>query len=49
MAGYTGFSVGIIRNAATWIPVTTLIEAGTNRISVMDRSWTRLMAQNRQK
>ena len=44
MAGYTGFSVGIIRNAVSWIPVNTLNEAGINRISVMERSWLRLMA-----
>lgn len=39
MAGYTGFSVGIIRNSVSWIPVTTLIEAGTHKISIVDRSW----------
>jgi len=48
MAGYTGFSVGIVRNSVSWIPVTTLIKAGTNRISMDDRVWQRLMAQNRQ-
>ena len=46
MAGYTGFSVGIIRNTAAWIPVNTLIEAGTNRISVNHRSWEELMELN---
>jgi 6-phosphofructokinase 1 len=49
MAGYTGFSVGIVRNAVAWIPVNTLMEAGINRISIIDRSWQRLMAQCRQK
>lgn len=39
MAGYTGFSVGVVRNAVVWIPISTLIEAGLNRISMLDRSW----------
>lgn len=48
MAGYTGFSVGIVRNSVSMIPVTTLIKAGVNRLSMFDRTWQRLMAQNRQ-
>ena len=48
MAGYTGFSVGVVRNAVAYIPVTTLIKAGTNRICMLDRTWQRLMSQNRQ-
>jgi 6-phosphofructokinase 1 len=39
MAGYSGFSVGIVRNSVCWIPVTTLIKAGTNRMSMTDRIW----------
>ncbi len=49
MAGYTGFSVGIVRNSVCWIPVTTLIKAGTNRMSMFDRVWQRLMSQSRQR
>jgi 6-phosphofructokinase 1 len=49
MAGYTGFSVGIVRNTVCWIPVTTLIKAGTNRMTITDRIWQRLMSQNRQR
>jgi len=49
MAGYTGFSVGIVRNSVCWIPVTTLIKAGTNRMTMTDRIWQRLMSQNRQR
>lgn len=37
MAGYTAFSVGIVRNAVAFIPVTTMIEAGINNISMYDR------------
>jgi 6-phosphofructokinase 1 len=47
MAGYTGFSVGVVRNSVAYIPVTTLIKAGVNRISMYDRMWQRLMSQNR--
>lgn len=43
MAGYTGFSVGVVRNSVSFIPVTTLIKAGVNRISMFDRMWQRLM------
>ena len=49
MAGYTGFSVGIVRNSVCWIPITTLIKLGTNRLSIYDRIWQRLMSQNRQR
>jgi 6-phosphofructokinase 1 len=48
MAGYTAFSVGIVRNSVSFIPVTTLIKAGVNRLSMYDRMWQRLMSQNRQ-
>lgn len=49
MSGYTGFSVGVVRNAVAYIPILTLIEAGTNHCSMTERTWQRLMAQNRQK
>ena len=39
MTGYTGFSVGVVRNSVAYIPVTTLIEAGVNRISMTERTW----------
>jgi len=39
MAGYTGFSVGIVRNSVCWIPIKTLIKLGTNRLSIYDRIW----------
>ena len=48
MAGYTGFSVGIVRNAVAYIPITTMIDAGINSIDMYERTWQRLMAQNRQ-
>ena len=49
MAGYTGFSVGIVRNSLVFIPVKTLVEAGVNQVSLLDRTWLRLMALCRQK
>ena len=48
MEGLTGFSVGIVRNAVAYIPVTTMIEAGIQRIDMLERTWQRLMAQNKQ-
>lgn len=47
MAGYTGFSVGVVRNAVAMIPITTLIKAGVNNICLYERTWQRLMSQNR--
>lgn len=44
MAGYTGFSVGVVRNSVAYIPVETLIKAGVNRICMFDRTWQRLMS-----
>jgi 6-phosphofructokinase 1 len=49
MAGYTGFSVGLVRNSVAFIPVTTLIEAGQNNVSMFDRTLQRLMTQTRGK
>ena len=39
MAGYTGFSVGVVRNAVSLIPITTLIKAGCNRLCMLERTW----------
>ena len=49
MAGYTAFSVGVVRNVVAFIPVQTLIDAGVNNINLYDRTWQRLMSQCRQK
>lgn len=43
MAGYTGFSIGIVRNSTAMIPIRTLIEAGINRVSMLDRTVHRMM------
>jgi len=44
MAGYTGFSTGVVRNSVAFIPVDTLSEAGMNRVNMTDRTWLRLMS-----
>ena len=49
MAGYTAFTVGIIRNAVSWIPIKTINQAETNKISVYDTMWQRLVGQMRMK
>jgi len=43
MHGFTGFSVGVVRNTIVYIPVITLMEAGINKVSLYDRKWQRLM------
>ena len=44
MTGYTGFSVGIVRNGVAYIPITTMIEAGVANIDLYDRTWQRLVS-----
>ena len=48
MAGYTAFSIGIIRNAVSFIPIKTINQAGINKISIYDRTWQRLLGSIRQ-
>ena len=47
MAGYTAFSTGVVRNAVSFIPIKTINEAGSNKISVYDRAWQRLLGTMR--
>mmetsp|Transcript_48110 Transcript_48110/g.35310 ORF Transcript_48110/g.35310 Transcript_48110/m.35310 type:complete len:131 (+) Transcript_48110:914-1306(+) len=49
MSGYTGFSVGMVRDTVTFIPVQTLKERGMNRVDMTDRTWLRLMSLCNQK
>ena len=49
MAGYTAFSTGIVKNAVSYIPIKTINQAGTNKISVYDRAWQRLLGNMKQK
>ena len=47
MTGYTAFSTGVVRNAVSFIPIKTINEAGSNKISVYDRAWQRLLGTMR--
>jgi 6-phosphofructokinase 1 len=48
MYGFQGFSTGSVRNSICYIPLTTMILAKTNRVSVRSRPWLRLVAVNDQ-
>ena len=48
MYGYTGFSVGSIRSSLCYIPVLTMMEGGSNRVSLLSRQWQRMLVANRQ-
>jgi 6-phosphofructokinase 1 len=39
MYGLTDFSVGTIRNTNCLIPVETMIDGGTNKVSIKSRVW----------
>jgi hypothetical protein len=44
MAGFTEFSVGIIRDANVMIPIDVLIEAGSRKMRRKDYEWQRLIS-----
>ena len=48
MHGFTGFSTGKIRNSMCYIPVTTMMDGGSNKVSIRSRVWQRLVALNDQ-
>ena len=48
MAGYTGFSIGIVRDVAALIPIKIIIESPIRRIDVLGRSWQRVLASTGQ-
>lgn len=48
MHGFTGFSTGKIRNAMCYIPITTMMDGGSNKVSIRSRLWQRLVAINDQ-
>jgi len=49
MAGFTAFSTGVVKNAASYIPIKTVNQAGVNKISIYDRIFQRLLGQIRQR
>ena len=48
MHGFTGFSTGMIRSSACYIPITTMMDAGTNKVSIRSRIWQRMVTLNDQ-
>lgn len=48
MHGFTGFSTGKIGNSSCYIPVTTMMEGGSNKVSIRSRVWQRMVALNDQ-
>lgn len=44
MHGFTGFSTGMIRNSMCYIPIVTMMEGGSNKVSIRSRVWQRLVA-----
>ena len=48
MHGFTGFSTGKIRNSMCYIPVITMMDGGSNKVSIRSRVWQRLVALNDQ-
>jgi len=49
MSGYTDFSVGMVRGEPAMIPIETMIEAGSNKVSRRDNEWQRLIASTGQR
>jgi hypothetical protein len=48
MYGFTGFSVGTVRSTNCLIPVQTMIDGGTNKVSISSRAWNSLITLNNQ-
>ncbi|CAN6441394.1 unnamed protein product [Victoria cruziana] len=47
MAGYTGFTVGLVNGRQTYIPIPRVIET-RNQVSITDRMWARLLSSTNQ-
>lgn len=48
MYGYTGFSIGSIKNSLCYIPVVTMIDGGSNKVNLESREWQQMLSANRQ-
>lgn len=44
MAGFTDFSVGLVRDENVMIPIDMLVEAGSRKMKRKDYDWQRLIA-----
>lgn len=48
MAGYTGFSSGIVNNKTVMIPMDAIVAASPSRLNTKGRTWERVLAQTHQ-
>lgn len=48
MAGYTGFSIGHVRDVDAIIPVKCIIESAKKKVDIIERSWLRVLASTGQ-
>lgn len=48
MAGYTGFSIGQVRDTAAIIPIKCLNESAKRRVDIYERTWHRVLASTGQ-
>lgn len=46
MAGFTEFSVGLVREENVMIPIDMLVEAGSRKMKRKDYDWQRLISSN---
>ena len=49
MAGYTDFSVGLVRDEPVMIPIDILVEAGSKKMKRKDYDWQRLISSTGQR
>lgn len=48
MAGYTGFSIGHVKDVDAIIPIKCIIESAKRKVDVTDRTWQRVLASTGQ-
>lgn len=48
MYGFTGFTVGSIRNSMCYIPVELMMKSPPNKVRLLSRQWQRMLVANRQ-
>ena len=48
MAGFTGFSVGLVNNKMVMLPIPHLVATSPRHMDPFGRTWERIIAQTRQ-
>lgn len=48
MAGFTGFSVGLVNNRLVYIPIPRLVSTSPRVMDPVGRTWERVLAMTRQ-